>query len=50
MAIWDKANVEGKLRFTDLVESARQWVPVIRRYGADVVVVTVHAGDNGMSS
>ncbi|RSM96179.1 bifunctional metallophosphatase/5'-nucleotidase [Nonomuraea sp. WAC 01424] len=50
VAIWDKANVEGKLRFTDLVESARKWVPVIRGLGADVVVVTAHAGDSGMSS
>ncbi|MFJ2031663.1 bifunctional metallophosphatase/5'-nucleotidase [Streptosporangium sp. NPDC087985] len=50
VAIWDKSNVEGKLRFTDLVESAKKWVPVIRDQGADVVVVTAHAGDNGMSS
>ncbi|GAT70845.1 nucleotidase [Planomonospora sphaerica] len=50
VAIWDKANVEGKLRFTDLVASARKWVPVIRGLGADVVVVTAHAGDNGLSS
>ncbi|HEY7592985.1 MAG TPA: 5'-nucleotidase C-terminal domain-containing protein [Actinophytocola sp.] len=50
IAIWDKANVEGKLRFTDLVESARFWVPVLRMLGADVVMVTAHAGDNGMSS
>ncbi|MEU8250738.1 5'-nucleotidase C-terminal domain-containing protein [Nonomuraea sp. NPDC048916] len=50
VAIWDKANVEDRLRFTDLVASARQWVPVIRSHGADVVVVTAHAGDNGMSS
>ncbi|MFG2078180.1 bifunctional metallophosphatase/5'-nucleotidase [Nonomuraea maritima] len=50
VAIWDKANVEGRLRFTDLVESARKWVPEIRRAGADVVVVTAHAGDDGMSS
>ncbi|GAA1691064.1 5'-nucleotidase C-terminal domain-containing protein [Nonomuraea maheshkhaliensis] len=50
VAIWDKANVEGKLRFTDLVETARKWVPVIRGLGADVVVVTAHAGDNGLSS
>src|SRR4051812_40950996 len=28
IAIWDKANVEGKLRFTDLVRSAKFWVPV----------------------
>jgi 2',3'-cyclic-nucleotide 2'-phosphodiesterase/3'-nucleotidase len=50
IAIWDKGNVEGKLRFTDLVRSARLWVPLIRLLGADVVVVTAHAGDNGMSS
>ncbi|WP_449060921.1 bifunctional metallophosphatase/5'-nucleotidase [Planomonospora algeriensis] len=50
VAIWDKANVEGKLRFTDLVASAKKWVPVIRGLGADVVVVTAHAGDNGLSS
>ncbi|MGI5273229.1 bifunctional metallophosphatase/5'-nucleotidase [Nonomuraea sp. CA-218870] len=50
VAIWDKAHVEGRLRFTDLVESAKRWVPEIRGAGADVVVVTAHAGDNGMSS
>jgi len=50
IAIWDKANVEGKLRFTDLVGSARFWVPVMRLLGADVVLVTAHAGDSGMSS
>ena len=50
VAIWDKGNVEGRLRFTDLVESARTWVPVIRGLGADVVVVTAHAGDSGLSS
>ncbi|WP_406312827.1 5'-nucleotidase C-terminal domain-containing protein [Streptosporangium sp. NBC_01639] len=50
VAIWDKANVEGKLRFTDLIKSAKKWVPVIRGLGADVVVVTAHAGDSGMSS
>ncbi|MEV4183874.1 5'-nucleotidase C-terminal domain-containing protein [Streptosporangium canum] len=50
VAIWDKANVEGRLRFTDLVKSAKKWVPVIRGLGADVVVVTAHAGDSGMSS
>ncbi|WP_336210853.1 bifunctional metallophosphatase/5'-nucleotidase [Nonomuraea sp. LPB2021202275-12-8] len=50
VAIWDKANVEGKLRFTGLVDSAKKWVPVIKGLGADVVVVTAHAGDNGMSS
>ncbi|GGP99098.1 5'-nucleotidase C-terminal domain-containing protein [Streptosporangium pseudovulgare] len=50
VAIWDKGNVEGKLRFDDLVKTAGKWVPVIRGLGADVVVVTAHAGDSGLSS
>ncbi|MEV6980295.1 5'-nucleotidase C-terminal domain-containing protein [Sphaerisporangium sp. NPDC051017] len=49
-AIWDKANVDGKLKFLDLVDTAKTWVPVIRKLGADVVLITAHAGDNGMSS
>jgi 2',3'-cyclic-nucleotide 2'-phosphodiesterase / 3'-nucleotidase len=49
-AIWDKANVDGKLKFLDMVETAKKWVPVIRNLGADVVLVTSHAGDDGTSS
>ncbi len=48
--IWDKANVSGKLDFLDIVETAQKWVPRIRRQGVDVVVVSAHAGDNGVSS
>ncbi|WP_433476214.1 bifunctional metallophosphatase/5'-nucleotidase [Spirillospora sp. CA-142024] len=50
IAIWDKANVSGKLDFLDLVETARRWVPVIRAKGADVVIVSAHSGDSGTSS
>ncbi|KAA9376882.1 bifunctional metallophosphatase/5'-nucleotidase [Microbispora cellulosiformans] len=50
VAIWDKANVDGRLKFLDLVATAKKWVPVIRGLGADVVLVTAHAGDNGLSS
>lgn len=50
VAIWDKANVSGKLDFLDLVETAKRWVPVIRARGADVVIVSAHSGDSGTSS
>ena len=50
VAIWDKANVSGKLDFLDLVETAKRWVPVIRAHGVDVMVVSAHAGDSGLSS
>ncbi|HEU0182427.1 MAG TPA: 5'-nucleotidase C-terminal domain-containing protein [Agromyces mariniharenae] len=50
VVIWDKANVSGKIEVQDLVESAARWVPVMRRAGAHVVVVSAHSGDNGRSS
>ncbi|MHA7210862.1 bifunctional metallophosphatase/5'-nucleotidase [Arthrobacter sp. MDT1-65] len=49
-AIWDKNNVEGRLRFDDMVEQARKYVPEMRSAGADVVVVSSHSGPSGTSS
>ena len=49
-AIWDRATVEGVLRFEDLVATAAKWVPIIRRNGADLVVISAHGGDSGTSS
>jgi 2',3'-cyclic-nucleotide 2'-phosphodiesterase/3'-nucleotidase len=48
-AIWDKGNVEGRVAFEDMVESAEKWVPIVDRQ-ADVVVVLSHAGVGGTSS
>ncbi len=48
-AIWDKGNVEGRVEFLDMVETARRWVPVVDAR-ADVVVVLSHAGVGGTSS
>ncbi len=50
IAIWDKAHVEGRLRFPGLVEHAQVWVPAMRRAGADVVVVAAHSGADTSSS
>lgn len=50
VAIWDKGNVEGKLEFLDMVTTAAKWVPEMRRRGADVVFVSAHGGDSGISS
>jgi 2',3'-cyclic-nucleotide 2'-phosphodiesterase/3'-nucleotidase len=50
VVIWDKANVSGKVEVQGLVEAAARWVPVMRREGADVVVVSAHSGDSGTSS
>ncbi|MDT0330245.1 bifunctional metallophosphatase/5'-nucleotidase [Nocardiopsis lambiniae] len=49
-AIWDRHHVHGHLEFRDLIESARHWVPLMRARGADIVIVSAHAGDSGTSS
>ncbi|BAL86510.1 putative 2',3'-cyclic-nucleotide 2'-phosphodiesterase [Actinoplanes missouriensis 431] len=48
--IWDRANVEGKIKFTDMIASAAKWVPIMRARGADVVLISAHGGDSGTSS
>ena len=50
VAIWDAANVEGKVRFPGIVEQAKVMVPRLKAAGADVVIVACHSGDNGASS
>ncbi len=50
VAIWDKAIVEGRLRFPGIVEQAREFVPEMRAAGADVVVVSAHSGVDTSSS
>jgi 2',3'-cyclic-nucleotide 2'-phosphodiesterase/3'-nucleotidase len=50
IAIWDKANVQGKLTFPGLEEQAAKWVPKLRSMGADVVIVSAHSGADGTSS
>ena len=50
VAIWDKANVEGKVRFPGIVEQAKVMVPRMKREGADVVVVSCHSGATTSSS
>ncbi|GIJ44945.1 multifunctional 2',3'-cyclic-nucleotide 2'-phosphodiesterase/5'-nucleotidase/3'-nucleotidase [Virgisporangium aliadipatigenens] len=49
-AIWDRANVEGKLRFEDMIATAARYVPELRRRGADLVLISAHGGDSGTSS
>lgn len=41
---WDKANLDGKVTVNDITETARRYVPEMRKNGADVVVVIAHSG------
>ncbi|MGW2376408.1 MULTISPECIES: bifunctional metallophosphatase/5'-nucleotidase [Kitasatospora] len=44
IAIWDKANVAGKMVFPGIVETAAKYVPRMKAAGADVIVVSAHSG------
>ncbi|MEV3856254.1 5'-nucleotidase C-terminal domain-containing protein [Streptomyces sp. NPDC050095] len=50
IAIWDKAYVQGVLKFPGIEEQAALWVPKLKSMGADVVIVSAHTGASGMSS
>ena len=50
VAIWDKANVEGRVRFDGIVEQGKVWVPRLKKAGCDVVVVSCHSGSAPGSS
>ncbi|RNI23240.1 bifunctional metallophosphatase/5'-nucleotidase [Flexivirga caeni] len=50
VAIWDKANVDGKVKFNGIVEQARLVIPEVKRHGADVIVVSCHSGADASSS
>jgi 2',3'-cyclic-nucleotide 2'-phosphodiesterase/3'-nucleotidase len=50
IAIWDKANVSGRIEFPGLVEQAKKYVPELKRRGCDVVVVAAHSGMDTSSS
>ena len=41
---WDKTNLEGKVTVQDITETARHYVPEMRKQGADLVVVIAHSG------
>ncbi|NNG40284.1 bifunctional metallophosphatase/5'-nucleotidase [Flexivirga sp. ID2601S] len=50
VAIWDKANVDGKVKFNGIVEQAKIVIPEVKRRGADIVVVSCHSGMDTSSS
>ncbi|WKZ92836.1 bifunctional 2',3'-cyclic-nucleotide 2'-phosphodiesterase/3'-nucleotidase [Chimaeribacter arupi] len=42
--VWDKANLQGKVTVDDITETAKKWVPEMRKAGADIVVAIPHSG------
>lgn len=45
--VWDKANLDGKVTVNDITETAKKWVPEMRKQGADLIVAIPHSGLSG---
>ncbi|MDF2788665.1 MAG: 2,3-cyclic-nucleotide 2-phosphodiesterase, partial [Neobacillus sp.] len=41
---WDKANLEGKVMARPIVESAKEFVPIMKSEGADIIITLAHTG------
>ncbi|MEJ7760717.1 MAG: 5'-nucleotidase C-terminal domain-containing protein [Gemmatimonadaceae bacterium] len=48
--VWDAENVKGRITVGDIVPAVRQAVQGARVAGADIIMVTMHAGLDGPSS
>ncbi|WAT00933.1 bifunctional 2',3'-cyclic-nucleotide 2'-phosphodiesterase/3'-nucleotidase [Rouxiella chamberiensis] len=42
--VWDKANLKGKVTVADITETAKKWLPEMRKQGADIIVAIPHSG------
>ncbi|HHR6130633.1 TPA: bifunctional 2',3'-cyclic-nucleotide 2'-phosphodiesterase/3'-nucleotidase [Providencia alcalifaciens] len=42
--IWDKPNLEGKVTVNDITETAKKFVPQMKKEGADLIVAIPHSG------
>ncbi len=49
-AVWDRANLQGKLATSDIIPAVRIAVDSVRAAGAELVVAVLHAGLSGPSS
>lgn len=41
---WDKANLEGKVYAKPILDSAKEFVPILKNQGADIIIALAHTG------
>ncbi|PHM71180.1 bifunctional 2',3'-cyclic-nucleotide 2'-phosphodiesterase/3'-nucleotidase [Xenorhabdus kozodoii] len=44
ISIWDKANLGGKVVVNDITETAKKFVPQMKKEGADLIIAIPHSG------
>lgn len=42
--IWDKGHLEGKVIVQDIIQSAKRFIPEMKREGADIIIALSHSG------
>lgn len=42
--VWDRNNLQGKVRVDDITETARRYVPEMRAKGAEIIIAIPHSG------
>jgi 2',3'-cyclic-nucleotide 2'-phosphodiesterase/3'-nucleotidase len=42
--LWDRANLAGRVKVRDILETANRYIPEIKAKGADVIVAIPHSG------
>ncbi|WP_223593054.1 metallophosphoesterase [Neobacillus bataviensis] len=41
---WDKANLEGKVYAKPILDAAKEFIPIIKAKGADIIIALAHTG------
>ncbi|RFU63720.1 bifunctional 2',3'-cyclic-nucleotide 2'-phosphodiesterase/3'-nucleotidase [Peribacillus glennii] len=44
---WDKAHLEGKVITKGIVETAKKYIPEMKKKGADIIIALTHSGFSG---
>ncbi|MCC8459669.1 bifunctional 2',3'-cyclic-nucleotide 2'-phosphodiesterase/3'-nucleotidase [Photorhabdus aegyptia] len=44
IVIWDKVNLDGKVVVNDITETAKKFVPQMKKAGADLIIAIPHSG------
>ncbi|MBK0098082.1 bifunctional 2',3'-cyclic-nucleotide 2'-phosphodiesterase/3'-nucleotidase [Erwinia sp. S63] len=44
--VWDRNNLQGKVRVDDITETAKRYVPEMRAKGAEIIIAIPHSGLN----
>lgn len=42
--VWDRNNLQGKVRVDDITETAKRYVPEMRAKGAEIIIAIPHSG------